>query len=485
MYWDSKYPEFRMKTTEIREKAFFFCGFSLFCAPLFSQTNHTDAKPNIVLIVSDDQGWADVGWHGKDIRTPVLDGLVSEGMRLEQFYVQPASSPTRAALMTGRYPMRYGLQVGVIRPFSDYGLPLGERTLGEAMKDAGYFTAICGKWHLGESKKEYLPNQRGFDHHYGHYLGAIDYYTHSREGGLDWHRNGKHFKEEGYSTDLLADESVRLIRNHNYEKPLFLCITFNAVHNPYQESPHKEINALYSQFTNKTRRIYAGMVTSMDAAVGRVLQAIEEKGIKDNTIIFFCSDNGGPEPGVVTDNGYLRSGKGFLYEGGLRVPAVIVWPGKIKAGTVSNNLMHVVDLYPTFLSFAGAPLEQKNPLDGKNMKDALLDGRESPDREVLLNASPCTGAFRKGNWKIVLNGSVGDNAMPKDKLMTDRSSHPDVELFDLSKDPGEKNNLASLYPEKVKELMEFYWHYAEQAVPYLNKNRPDNLNSPKIWGYFD
>ena len=460
----------------------FFCSIFLLAVSGFSQT---DSKPNIVLFVSDDQGWADVGWHGKEIRTPSLDRLASEGMRLEQFYVQPVCSPTRAALMTGRYPMRYGLQVAVIWPYADYGLSLDERTLAEALHEAGYFTAICGKWHLGSAKKEFLPNQRGFDHHYGHYLGALDYYTHVRDGGLDWHRNGQAVRENGYTTDLLADESVRLIREHDMKKPLFLYVPFNAVHDPLQESPDKEINASYAHIANKDRRIYAGMVTAMDAAIGRILKAVEEKGIKDNTIVFFSSDNGGPSPGRVTDNGHLRAGKTFLYEGGVRVPACISWPEKIKAGSVSNDPMHIVDLYPTLLNIAGASLEQKHPLDGRDVRNIILDGQTAPDREILLNASPCTGALRKGDWKIVLNGSVSSNGTPQDKLMSKGSSQLKVELFDLAQDPGEKVNLSATYPEKVKELTDRFWFYAEQAVPPLNKNRPSDFKSPTVWGDFD
>ena len=445
----------------------------------------TDSKPNIIVILSDDQGWADVGWHSKEIRTPALDRLAAEGMRLEQFYVQPVCSPTRAAFLTGRYPMRCGLQVGVVRPGAGYGLPLDERTLADALREAGYFTAICGKWHLGESKKEFLPNQRGFDHHYGLYLGNLDYYTHLRDGGLDWHRNGKPIREEGYTTDLIADESVRLIQQHDSKKPFFLYVPFNAVHSPYQESPHREINESYAHLTRENRRIYAGMVTAMDAAIGRILNAVEEKGIKNNTIIFFCSDNGGPAPGTITDNGPLRAGKGTLYEGGVRVPACITWSSKIKAGSVTNSPMHIVDLYPTLLNITGASLKQTHPLDGRDLSGIILAGQTDPEREILLNASPYSGALRKGDWKIVLNGSVGALGTPKDKLMTDKSSKPDIELFNLANDLGEKNDLAVSHPEKAKELLERYWFYAEQAAPSLYRLPPGNFKTPDVWGDFD
>src|SRR5262245_25774119 len=181
-------------------------------------------QPNIVFLLADDLGWADVGWHGGEIQTPHLDRLAAAGARLEQFYVQPVCSPTRAALMTGRYPMRHGLQVGVVRPWAQYGLPLEERTLPQALQEAGYVTAICGKWHLGHFRPEYLPTRRGFDHQYGHYNGALDYFTHVRDGGFDWHRDDRVCHDEGYTTHLLAKEAVRLIRAHDGQKPLFLYV---------------------------------------------------------------------------------------------------------------------------------------------------------------------------------------------------------------------------------------------------------------------
>ena len=194
-----------------------------------------DSRPNIVFMLADDLGRADCGFMGGTvIQTPHLDKLAKEGAILDQFYVQPVCSPTRAALMTGRYPMRHGLQVGVVRPWAQYGLPLEERTLPQGLKQGGYETAIVGKWHLGIFQPAYLPLQRGFDHQYGHYNGAIDYFTHERDGGFDWHRDDRENRDEGYSTHLLARESERLIRERDKSKPLFLYLPFNAVHGPFQ-----------------------------------------------------------------------------------------------------------------------------------------------------------------------------------------------------------------------------------------------------------
>src|SRR3954466_7610785 len=197
------------------------------------------AKPDIVYILADDLGYNDVGFTGgKEIKTPAIDKLAAAGTVLNQFYVQPVCTPTRAALMTGRYPMRYGLQVGVIITTAEYGLALEEQTIPTALRDAGYSTIILGKWHLGEFDKAYWPTARGFDHHYGQLFGAIDYFTHIRDGKLDWHRDGQLLKEEGYTTHLLASEAVRVIHSQPKDKPLFLYLPFNAVHGPF-EAPEK------------------------------------------------------------------------------------------------------------------------------------------------------------------------------------------------------------------------------------------------------
>lgn len=209
--------------------------------------------------------------------------------------------------MTGRYPMRYGLQVGVIRPWANYGLPLEERLLPQALHDAGYTTAICGKWHLGSFDQAYFPHARGFDHSYGHLFGALDYFTHTRDGKADWYRDDVPLKEEGYSTHLIAREAVRLIKAQPKEKPLFLYVPFNAVHAPHQV-PDK-YKAPYKNLPDP-RRTYAGMVAAMDEAIGQILGSLDETGRRQNAFIFFSSDNGGPNPRRVTSNGPLRAGKG-------------------------------------------------------------------------------------------------------------------------------------------------------------------------------
>ena len=469
-------------------------GTLAFAAGIFTALADAPAKPNIVFLLADDLGWADVGFHGPDIKTPNIDKLAAAGARLEAFYVQPVCTPTRAALMTGRYPIRYGLQVNVIRPWSQYGLPLEERTLPQALREAGYETAICGKWHLGHCQPAYLPMARGFDHQYGHYLGAADYYTHNNAngGGLDWHRDQKACRDEGYSTHLIASESVRLIEQHDAGKPLFLYVPFNAVHSPYQEPP-----AGYSApYTNlkETRHVYAGMTAAMDDEIGRIVAAIGKKGLRQNTIFIFCSDNGGPHPGTVTSNGPLRGGKGSLYEGGTRVPACVAWDGHIAPGTVVNAPLHVVDWYPTLLKLAGATAGQKLPLDGRDIWPVITEGKPSPHDAILLNARSSDGAVRAGDWKLVRNGRFmdgDDGEKPANRKAAQeerrkrRAASNEFELFNLAQDPNEKTNLAEEQPDKVRELRARLEVFEKEAVAPKTSPKPADYRVPKVWGEFE
>ncbi len=454
-------------------------------------------RPNVVLIVADDLGWGDVGFHGSEIKTPAIDKLAAAGARLEAFYVQPVCSPTRAALMTGRYPMRHGLQVGVVRPWAQYGLPLDERTLPQVLKEAGYNTAICGKWHLGHFQRAYLPTQRGFDHQYGHYNGALDYFEHTRDGGFDWHRDDQVCRDEGYSTQLIAQESVRLIGQHDTARPLFLYVPFNAVHSPHQV-PEK-YKQPYAQLTGD-RQTYAGMLAAMDEAIGHIVAAIEKKGMRSNTLFLFSSDNGGPAPGRITSNGPLRGAKGTLYEGGTRVAALAAWDGHIPPGSVVKEPLHIVDWYPTLVKLAGGSLDQKLPLDGRDAWPTIAQGKPSPHDAILLNTTPRNGAIRMGDWKLVLNGGAGeetpietgskdaDPGAKKGKKKGQKAkaiaaaATDSVELFDLAKDPYEKNNLAKKVPDKVAELRGRLAAFAKEAVPPKSAPMAKDFKSPRVWG---
>jgi len=417
--------------------------------------------PNIVYIVSDDQGWKDVGFHGSDIKTPNLDKLAQGGARLEQFYAQPMCTPSRAALMTGRYPHRYGLQTAVIPSAGKYGLATDEWLLPQALKEAGYRTAIVGKWHLGHADRKYWPRQRGFDYQYGPLLGEIDYFTHSAHGTRDWFRNNEPVKEEGYATQLLGTDAVKLIDSHDPKTPLFLYLTFTAPHAPYQ-APQAYLDR-YKHITDPNRRAYAAMITAMDDQIGRVLDALEKRGMRENTLMVFHSDNGGPRSAKFTgevdmskgtipaDNGLYRDGKGMLYEGGTRVVGLANWPGHINPGSVVDEPIHIVDMYPTLARLAGAPPGKHKPLDGMDVWPTLSEGKSSPRNEVVYDIEPFRAAVRKGDWKLVWR-----TVLPSE-----------VELFNLAQDPAEKVNLADQNPQKVAELQQWAQALAREAVPPL------------------
>ena len=444
-------------------------GATVLAAPGIARTVSAEVEkpagqPNIVYILADDLGYADVGFNGcRDIKTPNLDRLAKAGAVFESYYVQPVCSPTRSSFMTGRYVAHTGVY-SVIRPHAKWGLPLEERTLAQALREAGYETAISGKWHLGEFEPAYLPTNRGFDHQYGLWFGAIDYFTHMRNGEIDWHRDDKPCDDKGYSTHLIAKEACRMIRERNPDKPLFLYLPFNAVHNPLQV-PENYLEP-YAHLSGQ-RRTYAGMTAAMDEAVGQVVAALEEKGMLSNTIIIFSSDNGGPSPGKVTDNGPLRAGKGTIYEGGVRVCAFACWPGKIPAGVVVKEPVHVVDWYPTLVKLAGGSTVQKLPLDGMDIWPVITQGAASPHDALLLSAmSYGKAAVRAGDWKLLRGASAKLADMNDDENGTEADSSEGAdELYNLASDIGERNNLAAQHPEKVEELRAKLDLLLKEAVP--------------------
>ena len=443
-----------------------------------------DERPNIVFIVADDLGRLDCGFMGgTEIKTPHLDKLARAGAILDAHYVQPVCSPTRAALMTGRYPMRHGLQVGVVRPWAQYGLPLDEHLLPQALKEAGYTTAITGKWHLGHFQPEYLPTRRGFDRQYGHYNGAIDYNDHTRDGGFDWHRDDKESRDEGYSTHLLAREATRFVTENAGKRPFFLYVPFNAVHAPHQV-PEIYMKP-YAQLKGE-RRKYAGMLAAMDEAVGQIVDAVEKSGIRQKTLFIFTSDNGGPSPGVVTDNGPFRAGKSTLYEGGVRVAAFATWDGHIKAGGTITEPIHAVDWYPTLARLAGGKPGGSKPLDGLDVWPVLTAGAKSPHDVILLNTTPNAGAVRAGQWKLVVkNGDDDPDGEEKPKAKQKKNAGRSVELFDLSRDPYEKTNVAQENPAKVAELQARLKAFAAQAIAPKARPKAKGFVTPRVWGEKD
>jgi arylsulfatase A-like enzyme len=408
-----------------------------------------DQRPNIVHIVADDLGWKDVGFNGcSDIKTPNIDALATGGARFTQFYVQPMCTPTRACLMTGRYPFRYGLQTIVIPSTAGYGLDTTEWLMPQCLKEAGYKTAIIGKWHLGHADKKYWPRQRGFDYQYGAMIGELDYFTHDEHGVLDWFRDNKPVREKGYTTTLLGKDAAKLIEQHDTSKPLYLYLTFNAPHTPYQAP--KEYIDRYPNISDPTRRTYAAMVACLDDEVGRVVAALDKKGMRDHTLILFHSDNGGTRNKMFTgqmadvsklnlpcDNGPYRDGKGTLFEGGCLVCACANWPGHIKPQTV-NGLIHAVDLYPTLAALAGASTAKCKPLDGINVWDTIAEGKPSPRTEFIYNVEPFRGGVRQGDWKLIWRTLLPSS----------------IDLYNLSEDPYETNNVATAHPEKVVTMQQ-------------------------------
>ncbi|MFK5924730.1 MAG: arylsulfatase [Verrucomicrobiota bacterium] len=432
-------------------------------------------KPHIIFMMADDLGWGDVGYHASKIATPNIDKLAKQGVRLNQFYVQPVCSPTRGALMTGRYPMRLGLQCGVVRPWANHGLPLDELTLPEMLGKSGYKTSLVGKWHLGHLSPDFLPTHRGFDQQYGHYNGALDYFTHIRDGGHDWHRNDTANYDEGYSTDLIGEEAARIIGEHDKSDPLFLYVPFNAPHTPLQ-APEEYIERYTESFKIKNRRIYAAMVTCMDDAVGKIIAALQQHDFPaENTLIFFCSDNGGIKK--LGSNGKLRDGKSSLYEGGVRVPAIAVWKGKLKANTDVDEPLHIVDIFPTFAYLAGAKADNTKALDGINAWPTIAKGKVTPHEFILHNVSPFAGAIRMGDWKLVHNGHVRANVTSADKKEI-------WELFNIKKDLSETNDVSKKRPKVFARLKAKLAQLESEAVKAnITPNRPPAaFVVPKIWG---
>lgn len=443
-----------------------------------------DAPPNVIYFLVDDLGRNDCGFMGgKEIKTPHIDELAAAGAKLDAYYVQPVCSPTRAALMTGRYPMRHGLQVGVVKPWAKHGLPLDERTIADDLKAAGYATGIFGKWHLGHSSKEYLPMQRGFTRQYGHYNGALDYFTHERDGGFDWHSDGQTCRDEGYSTALIGEKAAEFVTQNAGKRPFFAYVPFNAVHSPYQP-PEGGVDA-YPQLKGQ-RRNYAAMLTATDDAIGEVVAAVDKADVRDNTIFIFSSDNGGPSPGRITDNGAYRGGKGGLYEGGVRVAAFATWPGHIKPGSTILEPLHAVDWRPTLDKLCGAKPTSDQPLDGLDASSTLTAGAATPHDAILLNTTPTEGAIRASDWKLIVREQPAPVAAKSGKgRRAARRGQAAVELFNLADDPSERKNVAAEHPEKVTELRERLDAYAKEAVaPKAAKQPPADYKAPAIWGDF-
>lgn len=419
-------------------------------------TGLSASAPNIVLMLADDLGWGDVSYHSPHrIETPHIDSLAREGIELDRFYVAPMCSPTRAGLMTGRYPIRFGLARAVVPPQRNYGLSTEERTLPEALAEAGYkHRGIFGKWHLGHHQAKWHPLARGFTQFEGHYNGAIDYFTHEREGELDWHVNYEPTKREGYATDLIAESASRFILEKSKEDaPYFCYVPFNAPHSPFQ-AKQEDLDRFGVTSRNPSKEEWLkAMVWSLDEGVGQVLQAIEESGEAENTQVWFMSDNGGVS-GVPEHNAPLNGSKLTTFEGGVRVVACVRWPADWAGKRKIENTMGYIDIFPTLLETAGLDPEEGvvpgRELDGVSLHSLLkgearnfsernwysYHGQPGQDREQY--------GLKTAQWKLVVQGFD----LRRDGITEDH----EVFLYKMPGDLNETTNLAHKHPEVVKRL---------------------------------
>lgn len=402
--------------------------------------------PNIVILLADDLGYADVGFHGSDIQTPHLDALASDGVRLENFYSCPMCSPTRAGLLTGRYPIRYGMMRAVIPPYRNFGLAPSEDLLPELLARANYqHRAVIGKWHLGHLNPKWHPNQQGFTHFVGCYNGAVDYFSRIREGEVDWHRNQRTEHTEGYVTDLIADESVAFIESVPVSEPYFLYVPFTAPHSPFQAKAADE--ARYSHRKGK-QRTYAAMVDCMDQGIGRILEAINRRGDRENTFILFFSDNGGVVN--VADNAPMRGHKLTVFDGGIRVAAAAHWPaGGVRGGRVVQTRMGYIDVFPTIKSVINSTSVSINPLDGVDVLSHLQGKEQELDRPwfTYLDQNPKKReafAIHYQDWKLLLEQDAPDTTSDR----TDRKW-----LFQLGALHRETEQVQQQYPDTLRHLL--------------------------------
>lgn len=411
-------------------------------------------KPNIVVILSDDHGYGAMGCQGlKHIPTPSIDSIASAGVRFTNGYVTcPVCSPTRAGLMTGRYQQRFGHEDNpgpIPAAAANFGLPESEKTIADYLKEQGYVTGMCGKWHLGH-RAACHPNRHGFDEFFGFLHGAHSYVD-PGIGGLDpIQRNGKPVDEKEYLTDALARESVAFIER-NKAKPFFLYLPFNAVHSP-EQAPARYASS-FAGVTGPKARIWAGQLKAMDDAVGRVLAALSKARLEEDTLVFFLGDNGGYPLGNLDLNAPLSGRKGDTYEGGVRVPFLMQWKGRLPSGKAYQETVSSLDVLPTALAAAGG--KPGSNVEGVDLVPFVQAKRSGAPHESLFWRFIEKSGARVGDWKLVRNGDG-----------TER-------LFDLSKDIAERNDLAKARPDKLKELQEAYraWDARNMPPKWLDSRR--------------
>jgi arylsulfatase A-like enzyme len=404
-------------------------------------------RPNIIYIMTDDMGYADLSGYGrKDYKTPNLDKLASQGMKFTDAYAAgPLCTPTRTGLMTGRYPARtnVGLKEPLTPKDSAFGLSPAHPSMATLIKAKGYETVLIGKWHLGVLP-QYSPLKNGFDYFYGIHSGAADYISHKGEGKRnDFYENESPVSQEGYLTDLFSQKAISFLKQP-HTKPFLLILNYNAPHWPWQGPTDKAYADTTDFRKGGSPSIYAAMMKSLDDGVGAVIKALDETGLSKQTIVFFTNDNGGEK---FSDNGEFAKDKGTLWEGGIRVPAFVRWPGKIKAGTITTQAAITMDWTATILAAGGAAPDPKFPLDGMDLMPLLLDKRNAVNRTFYWRT------FQRNKQKAIREG--------KWKYLQDEGEEY---LFDLLTDPGEKMNLKASNAAMFQHLKNMYTEWEKTVL---------------------
>jgi arylsulfatase A-like enzyme len=433
----------------------------------------TQSRPNVLVILVDDLGYGDLSSYGAtDLKSPNIDGLVAAGMRFDRFYANcPVCSPTRASLLTGRYPDLVGVP-GVIRTHiaDNWGYLLPQAVLlPQMLKRAGYHTALVGKWHLGLASPN-TPNERGFDHFHG-FLGDMmdDYYTHRRHGFNYLRLNDKEIDPEGHATDLFTQWAIEYLRERSQrkEQPFFLYLAYNAPHAPIQP-PQEWLDRVKQREPGLSdrRAKFVALIEHLDVGIGKIITALKETGLSDNTLVVFTSDNGG-QLNLGATNGPLRAGKGDLYEGGIREPMCAVWPGRIGPGSRSNRVALTMDLVPTICDAAGVRIEQE--IDGRSILPTLTGKPQPQDDRVLF------WVRREGGTQY--GGRAYYAARQGDFKLLQNSPFEPMELYNLKDDPKEQKPLGRKHPMYNKLFAALQGHVTQAgAVPW--QRYPVNLNQP-------
>jgi len=481
-----------------------FKFFLLFIFLVSFNVSATETRPNVIIFLVDDLGWADISLRGAPFQTPNIDSIFEEGMTLNRFYTTPICSPTRAALMTGRDPLKLGVAYSVIMPWMNNGIHTDEHFMPESFKLNGYETSMIGKWHLGHSQENFHPNQRGFDHFYGHLHTEVGYFPpFSNQGGIDFQKNGVTINDDGYETFLLAKEASQWIKSRDTQKPFFMYVPFLAPHTPLEapdnlvkkykdledtRKPTRSMAAdrtrdLQSTIAPSARPLYAAVVDALDQAIGQILLTIEEEGIEEDTIILFSSDNGGATyGGGGADNFPLRGGKGDTFEGSIRVVAAMKWKGTIDANSSLDQIMTVMDIFPTLSSATGIQMKNTKIIDGRDMWPAIIDDQSIPlmNEIYFVSEIPNYGQFHttvfNEQWKLVQSIS---STLLEIKV--------ENKLFDIANDPFEYIDLANTNPDVVKEMAEKIRRW--RALHPIAGTRtllvpPPGWRAPKDWSTY-